>query len=52
MTWIKVTCPTCGRYLGEIKEGTEVLCNKCNKWIKAEKGSASSAGKKRRSRKT
>jgi len=33
-----VYCPYCDCYLAEIKEGTSVLCNKCGRFIDAERG--------------
>jgi len=36
--WKKVKCRKCGKYLAEVRIGTEVFCSKCNIWIKVEKG--------------
>jgi len=45
MSWVKVTCPTCGKYLGEVKKDTDIFCNKCGKWVNANEGDEDEWGK-------
>jgi hypothetical protein len=50
--WIKLHCPKCERYLGEVKEGTECYCATCRKWVlckredegQCQKGSSTTKG--------
>lgn len=36
--WLKVVCYKCGKqFAGEYREGSEVYCTKCHKWIKVDK---------------
>jgi len=38
MIWVKVWCPECKNFIAEAKEGTELYCVKCHKWITVKKG--------------
>ncbi len=33
--FVRLHCPKCDKFLGEIMIGTDGYCNKCAKWIKA-----------------